>query len=386
MNDLSVRSDSRVSANAGSTRSGSAAGTVDAAGVSAAATRDFPVPPRSVRVGLSAQRSATESAVRRTAAAHDPAARVSIAQSSGTRTSSTPMLTVKDLTERVGAAETTLDTPVVVTAGELTGTATAGEAEIEATTPEEPPVPTKPRGGKRAKHAVSPPAAIRTRAALVAVAAGAGAVAISGSVSDDGTAAQAPAQSPAQAPTPALAAGSTDIGGGVTAADSRADMSGFTSQLSAGKTLAAQRKAAENAKKAPLFSPPLTGNYSFTSGFGGRWGSFHGGLDLAAPLGTPIHSVSDGVVVEAGPASGYGNWVQVKMSDGTIVMYGHMASSGVLVHEGQKVTAGDVIALVGSEGFSTGPHVHLEVWKHGMKTDPAPWLASKGIRLKAYTG
>ena len=136
-----------------------------------------------------------------------------------------------------------------------------------------------------------------------------------------------------------------------------------------------------------VVSPIKLGVYQLTSAFAPRWGTFHGGIDMAAPLGTPIHAATDGVVVAAEPASGYGHWVQVKAPDGTITMYGHMASSGVLVHEGQKVTAGDVIALVGSEGFSTGPHVHFEVWKNGKtKIDPGVWLASKGVRLSALTG
>ena len=68
-------------------------------------------------------------------------------------------------------------------------------------------------------------------------------------------------------------------------------------------------------------------------------------------------------------------------------MYGHMSSSGVLVQKGQHVNAGDVIALVGNEGFSFGPHVHFEVWKNGTtKIDPMPWLAQHGVRLSAYTG
>ena len=82
-----------------------------------------------------------------------------------------------------------------------------------------------------------------------------------------------------------------------------------------------------------------------------------------------------------------GRTLAASSDDGTITMYGHMASSGVLVQKGQRVTAGDVIGLVGNEGFSTGPHVHFEVWKNGTtKIDPAPWLAEHGVRMSAYTG
>ncbi|GED96958.1 M23 family metallopeptidase [Gordonia crocea] len=233
--------------------------------------------------------------------------------------------------------------------------------------------------GKSGKHRVSaPPTALKGgRAALVALAAGAAvaAAAHASSVDNSSTAATA-------------ADGTPDQGPGVVNGTADTDMSSFTRGLSQGKALAAAEQAKENLKRRPLFTSPIPfGVYSFTSGFGSRWGSFHGGLDMAAPLGTPIHAATDGVVIAAGPASGYGNWVQVRADDGTVTMYGHMSSSGVLVQKGQHVTAGDVIALVGNEGFSFGPHVHFEVWKNGTtKIDPMPWLAQHGVRVSAYTG
>ena len=161
----------------------------------------------------------------------------------------------------------------------------------------------------------------------------------------------------------------------------------FGGHISVFTTLCEQARREALARR-PMFESPLPlGSYQLTSAYANRWGSFHGGIDMAAPLGTPIHAVTDGVIKEAGPASGYGNWVQLQADDGTITMYGHMSSSGVLVHAGQRVTAGDVIALVGNEGFSTGPHVHFEVWKNGnTKIDPAPWLARHGVQLANYTG
>ena len=120
--------------------------------------------------------------------------------------------------------------------------------------------------------------------------------------------------------------------------------------MKVGQRIADAKAAAEAAARRPLFFSPLE-KYTLSSPFGPRWGDFHGGLDMSAPLGTPIHAATDGVVKEAGPASGYGNWIQILAEDGTITMYGHMASSGVLVTPGQKVTAGDVIGLVGSEGY-----------------------------------
>ncbi|MFI5775561.1 M23 family metallopeptidase [Nocardia sp. NPDC051570] len=118
-----------------------------------------------------------------------------------------------------------------------------------------------------------------------------------------------------------------------------------------------------------------------TSGFGTRWGELHAGIDFGDPIGTPIASVTDGVVVEAGPASGFGLWVRVRQDDGTIGVYGHV--NEILATVGQQVRAGDIIATVGNRGFSTGPHLHYEVWAEegGAKLDPLPWLLARGIDL-----
>ena len=116
----------------------------------------------------------------------------------------------------------------------------------------------------------------------------------------------------------------------------------------------------------------------FTSGFGGRWGVTHYGIDLAAPIGTPIYALTDGVVEKAGAASGFGMWVVLRHPDGTQSVYGHI--NRALVEVGQEVRAGDEIAEVGNRGQSTGPHLHLEVWEaDGTKTNPLPWLAERGI-------
>jgi len=114
-----------------------------------------------------------------------------------------------------------------------------------------------------------------------------------------------------------------------------------------------------------------------SSGFGHRWGAAHNGTDFAAAMGTPIRSVSNGTVIEAGPASGFGLWVRVAQEDGTTAVYGHVDEIRSFV--GQRVRAGDVIATVGNRGQSTGPHLHLEIWDQGgRKTDPLPYLSSNG--------
>jgi murein DD-endopeptidase MepM/ murein hydrolase activator NlpD len=119
---------------------------------------------------------------------------------------------------------------------------------------------------------------------------------------------------------------------------------------------------------------------TFTSGFGSRWGTTHYGVDIANRIGTPILAVTDGTVIEAGPASGFGLWVRIQDDDGTISVYGHVDSFNV--HEGQRVSAGEQIARMGNRGNSTGPHLHFEIWDaSGRKMTPQPWLADRGITL-----
>ncbi len=123
---------------------------------------------------------------------------------------------------------------------------------------------------------------------------------------------------------------------------------------------------------------PVSG--TLTSDFGPRWGSHHGGLDIAAPIGTPVYAAADGVVVDAGPASGFGLWVRVKHDDGTTTVYGHV--NDYQVNVGQHVVAGQQIATVGNRGQSTGPHLHFEVWSPGgAKIDPSSWLEERGVAV-----
>ena len=128
------------------------------------------------------------------------------------------------------------------------------------------------------------------------------------------------------------------------------------------------------------------GVWRVSSGYGSRWGAFHAGLDFAAPLGTPIYAVADATVVQGkerapGSVSGFGNWVWLDAQNtlGKDFIYGHMRHHEIYVKRGDKVKAGDLIARVGSEGGSTGPHLHFEVWGSpgrigGRHEDPAPWL------------
>ncbi len=127
---------------------------------------------------------------------------------------------------------------------------------------------------------------------------------------------------------------------------------------------------------------PVSGR--LTSCFCMRWGTMHQGVDIAAPTGTPIVAPDAGVVLEAGPASGFGNVIYLQHENGDVTVYGHMST--VLVEAGQIVQGGETIAEVGSTGYSTGPHLHFEVYTGGLdgeRVDPAEWLLERGIDIAA---
>jgi murein DD-endopeptidase MepM/ murein hydrolase activator NlpD len=139
--------------------------------------------------------------------------------------------------------------------------------------------------------------------------------------------------------------------------------------------------AASRAARTPTTADPVPGA-RMTTCFCMRWGAMHWGIDLAAPLGTPIYATTDGVVLRAGRASGYGNAVYIQDADGDVHIYGHMRYYDV--EAGQIVHAGDEIARVGSEGQSTGPHLHYEIHRGGMdgrRIDPEDYLAERGVAI-----
>lgn len=126
----------------------------------------------------------------------------------------------------------------------------------------------------------------------------------------------------------------------------------------------------------PLSSPDryLPGNLAssfiwptkgvLTSGFGMRWGRMHKGVDIAAPIGTPVVAAAPGVVVSAGwNSGGYGNLVEIQHPDGSVTVYAH--NNRILVRRGQEVAQGEQISEMGSTGRSTGPHCHFEVHPPG---------------------
>jgi murein DD-endopeptidase MepM/ murein hydrolase activator NlpD len=138
--------------------------------------------------------------------------------------------------------------------------------------------------------------------------------------------------------------------------------------------------AASRAARAPKTVLPTQGR--LTTCYCMRWGVMHWGIDLAAPLGTPIYAATDGVVVRAGPATGFGNAVYIQDADGNVHIYGHMKYYNV--HAGDVVSAGDQIAKVGSQGQSTGPHLHYEIHRGGIQgrpTNPQTYLHEHGIEV-----
>lgn len=114
-----------------------------------------------------------------------------------------------------------------------------------------------------------------------------------------------------------------------------------------------------------------------TSGFGPRWGSFHPGVDIGARYGRKVHAITSGRVVSAGWIPGYGKTVRVRR-DGRTFFYPHL--SRIHVRHGW-VRTGQMIGRVGSTGYSTGPHLHIEIRKHGRPVNPRPILRRHGVRL-----
>ena len=147
-------------------------------------------------------------------------------------------------------------------------------------------------------------------------------------------------------------------------------------QLSALQSLLLNERIDSNLKPAGM---PIRGGY-ISSYFGPRRDpfdghpEFHAGLDVAGPYGTPIHVVAGGMVTFAGVRHGYGKVVEVDHGNGYRTRYAH--ASKLLVHPGERVRVGQVIAKLGSTGRSTGPHVHFEVWYKGHVVNPLPYVRS----------
>ena len=133
----------------------------------------------------------------------------------------------------------------------------------------------------------------------------------------------------------------------------------------------------ETAQQAPWFPSvdqaflwPISGTVN--SGFGPRGSSFHDGIDIAAPEGTPIRAIDSGEVIYSDQLRGYGNMVILRHAGGFISVYAHNERN--LVREGQQVSRGETIARVGSTGRVTGPHLHFEIRRDNKAQDPLHYM------------
>lgn len=118
----------------------------------------------------------------------------------------------------------------------------------------------------------------------------------------------------------------------------------------------------------PVSGGRITSEYGWRTDPFTRERSFHGGIDIGLPEGSPVYASAGGVVIEAGVKGGYGLAVVIQHDDGLVTLYGH--ASKILVKKGQRVAQGQLIARVGSTGRATGPHLHFEVRKGEATIDP----------------
>jgi murein DD-endopeptidase MepM/ murein hydrolase activator NlpD len=123
----------------------------------------------------------------------------------------------------------------------------------------------------------------------------------------------------------------------------------------------------------PVYVRPVPGPVT-------QWYGSHPGIDIAPGYGTPVGAAHAGVVTFVGWDDGYGMHVEVTQVDGFVTTYSHL--SGFTTNVGQLVKAGQQLGMVGSTGWSTGPHLHFEVHvPGGARMDPAVWLREHGVAV-----
>jgi len=153
----------------------------------------------------------------------------------------------------------------------------------------------------------------------------------------------------------------------------------------AGQFLFTHRHAAEGkSADATSVTPEVSSGYGPRQDPINGSAGFHTGIDVAAQEGSPVLSAASGIVRRAGKRGGYGNAVEIDNGGGVSTLYGH--ASALTVKEGDRVTAGQPIALVGHSGRATGSHLHFEVRKDGKPTNPQPALNRWGERADVLIG
>lgn len=123
--------------------------------------------------------------------------------------------------------------------------------------------------------------------------------------------------------------------------------------------------------KRPLYIKPMD-EYTISSCYGARWGRQHEGIDLATPTGGEVMATAAGTVIRSEYYAGYGNCVDIDHGNGVISRYGHLSKINVSL--GQSVSQGEVIALSGNTGNSTGPHLHFELRMNGEAVNPYDYI------------
>ena len=187
---------------------------------------------------------------------------------------------------------------------------------------------------------------------------------------------QAAAQNSSQnTTTSSSGSSSVSTGSSTGSSSSGSGSSGSTGSSSSGSTSTGSSSSAGTSTGAFIW--PCAGGY-ISSGFGGRVSptagasSNHQGVDIAAGAGTAIYAADGGVVTTVSYSAARGNYIVVSHGNGLSTLYQHCSSVAASV--GQTVSQGQVIAYVGSTGYSTGPHLHFEVWVNGTPVNPAGYI------------
>ncbi|MFI8768763.1 M23 family metallopeptidase [Streptomyces sp. NPDC053792] len=228
------------------------------------------------------------------------------------------------------------------------------------------------------------PAARITAVALATAGLGASLVAGAGSA----FAAEGKAAAPVVLTASAAVAAQADAQAHVAAQVKAAAVKAAAVKAAAVKAAAVKAVPVKAVKKAtPAWVKPVT-TYALSASFnqgGAMWAHKHSGQDFAVPVGTPVKAAAAGTVVKAGPNGGgdgpaYGNAIVVKHANGTYSQYAHL--SKIKVYIGQKVGAGQQIALSGNTGNSSGPHLHFEIRttpNYGSAINPMAFLRAHGV-------
>lgn len=141
------------------------------------------------------------------------------------------------------------------------------------------------------------------------------------------------------------------------------------------------RSARKFLMRTPLNGARLTSNFGYRVHPISGYTKLHAGVDFGTPIGTPIFAAGDGVVTRVGIMGGYGKVVDVQHNDGWSTRYGHLSGFASGLKVGDRVKQGEVIALSGNTGRSTGPHLHFEIRKNGTPLNPMSAQVPSGTNL-----